>query len=116
LADAGGYDQALAMLERLAAERPDDGALQEALAELLTSGAPEQRKLALRKWREVQQKSRPGTPRWFRASFGLAQTQYLLGNKVAAAAAVRLVARTYPELGGAALKTKYEQLLADCQR
>ncbi len=68
LADSGHYDQALALLETLAHDRPTDGALQESLAELLSAGGREERKQALHKWREVQQKSRPGSPRWFRAA------------------------------------------------
>ena len=116
IADGGDYDRGLSLLAKLAGDQPEDGALQEALAELLAAGKTEQRKQALRKWREVQQKSRPGTPRWFRASYGLARTQYLLGNKVAAAAAVRLVAQAYPELGGPEQRARFERLLADSQR
>jgi hypothetical protein len=116
LADAGQHAESLTLIERLAADRPADGATQELLAEILTQGTLAEQKRALFKWREVQQKSRPGSQRWFRAGYGLAHTQFLLNNKFAAAAAIKVIAAAYPDLGGRELKARFEKLRLDCAK
>jgi predicted Zn-dependent protease len=116
LADAGRTDEALAAYRRLAAAHPDDGNIQEAYAQLLL-GRPDRESLetALRKWREVQQKSEPASQRWFRAKYSVAWLHYRLGNKPQAARIITLMKLLHPELGGAEMKARFDELLRQCQ-
>jgi hypothetical protein len=116
LADAGRRGQALKIIEKLAEELPEDGQVHETWAELLTDGDAASRKQALVKWREVQRKSRPGSARWFRANYGLARCLFLSGNKAEARAIIRLVAKAKPDQGGAEMKARFDELLAECEQ
>lgn len=115
LAAAGRRAEALAALTALAAENPRDGQTQEDLAALLAGGDRESQKAALEQWRLVASKSRPGSPRWLRAHYGLARTQLDLGNPQQASNVIKLVAATHPDLGGAQLKASFERLRAACE-
>lgn len=114
LAAAGRRAEALAALRALAAENPRDGQTQEDLAALMAGGDRESQKAALEQWRLVASKSRPGSPRWLRAHYGLARTQLDLGNPQQASNVIKLVAAAHPDLGGAQMKASFEQLLAAC--
>jgi hypothetical protein len=116
LADAGRRKESLTALDSLAQELPRDGQTQEDLASVLMEGDETDSRAAAAKWVEVASKSRPGTPRWFRAHFGLARTQLKLGQHSQAAATIQAVAAKYPELGGAAMKRRFEDLLAQAKK
>jgi tetratricopeptide (TPR) repeat protein len=115
LAESGQRQEGLAALQALADEYPRDGQAHEDLANLLMAGNDTDLHAALTKWTQVAEKSRPGTPRFFRAYCGLAQTQLKLGQRRAAAATVQAVADKYPQLGGVAMKPRFEQILAEAK-
>ncbi len=105
------------MLESLAKANPRDGQAQEDLASLLMSGDDDASlKAALTKWREVADNCRPGSPRWFRAHYAIARVQLDLGNVAQARSTLKRVESSNPDLGGAEMKPKFQQLLAECQR
>ncbi|HTU27169.1 MAG TPA: hypothetical protein VMF30_17310, partial [Pirellulales bacterium] len=102
LIDDGQQKAALALAEKLAAKYPDEGAVQEDYARLLTqSNEQPLLRTALGRWREIAGRSRAGTPRWFRAQLGMAQTQLALGNRAQARAVVKIVEAGYPQFGPA---------------
>ena len=55
-------------------------------------------------WHDVEQKSRRGSDRWFRARLARAQIELRLGDAAAAAKIIRLTQALYPTLGGEKLK------------
>jgi hypothetical protein len=116
LAAAGRKDEARRALETLASQSPRDGAIQEEYAQiLLASGDAASLKLAESRWRDLLQKSRPGTDRYFRAAFGLASTLEKTGDKRRALQLVSITQAQYPDLGGATLKTRFQQLQQRCK-
>jgi len=124
LADAGRTEEALRQYEALAAAYPRDGAIQEAYARLLLTrvdraATAEARKKsiqsALEKWRELEEKSPPQSPRWFLAKYWVARLHFELGNKSQAAKIITLLRLLHPELGGPELKSQFEELLRRCQ-
>jgi tetratricopeptide (TPR) repeat protein len=117
MADAGRRAEAIATLEALAVDNPRDGQTQEDLATLWTdSGDAAELGKAGSKWREITLKSRPGTPRWFRANYGLARTQLESGRAADARATIKRVESAYADYGGAELKFKFQELLGQCDR
>jgi hypothetical protein len=114
LATAGRRREALAALRSLAVENPRDGQTQEDLAVVLAGGSRDSQQAAVEQWRLVASKSRPGSPRWFRAQYGLARAQLDLGDAQQASTTIKLVAAAHPELGGPPMKASFEQLLAAC--
>lgn len=113
LAALGRQKEALAALQALARAFPRDGRTQEALAGLLSAGDDDDLQAALPKWSEVAARSRPGTPRWFRAHDGLARTQLRLGQVAAARATIERVRSKYPNFGGEGTKRKFDALSAE---
>lgn len=113
----GRADEALKKLELLAKAAPQDGAVQEEFARLLLVGGRDAASwnAALAKWREVEQRSRPGTDRWFRAKYYLALTHERLGNCQRAAEIITLTQVLHPEMGGPEMKAKFEELLKRCK-
>jgi tetratricopeptide (TPR) repeat protein len=112
LAAAGRRTEALDALESLATANPRDGETQEALAQLLASG-DDDLEAAIAKWREVATRSRPGTPRWFRAHYELAHTQLRAGHPTDARATIDAVAAKYPDFGGVSWKGRFERLMSE---
>lgn len=114
-AGSGDLAAAIPILEELLAERPRDAELLEVLALCLTGSSDEQRlKQALGRWRELERNSRPGTPLWFRAKYGLANTYEKLGNRDYAVRLIKVTAVLHPELGGSAMKARFDALLKRC--
>lgn len=108
----GEFDRARGILEPLVAARPRDGDVQEAWAELLlAAGGERPGEDALAAWRRVEQGSRPGSPRWFRAKYALAVWHLRRGDPRRAAEIVRLTELLHPDLGGAAMRARFEALL-----
>jgi hypothetical protein len=116
LAILGRQKEALAQLQTLARAFPRDGQTQEELARLLSSGDEPDLQAALTKWSEVAVHSRPGTPRWFRAHYGLARTQLELGQVAAARATIARVASKDPQFGGDGMKRQFNQLSAEIEQ
>jgi hypothetical protein len=117
LVDLGRRADAVAELRALAQKYPRDGQAQEDVAALLAEGGDaESLQAALVKWREVATHSRPGSERWFRAHFALARLQLELGSPAKARATIKLVQAGHPNLGGAEMKARFTQLLAECER
>ena len=105
-------DEALGLYRQLAEKHPQDGEIQEGYASLLTarSDKPSLEK-GLEQWRRVAAKSQPRTPRWWRAKYGIAQTQFNLGDKPGAAKLIRYLAEVPPGLEGCDLKDQFLALL-----
>jgi len=117
LADAGRTAEARAAYRELAAAYPRDGEIQEAYAELLLEGEDRAAlEAALEKWRELEKKSPPRSPRWFRAKYALALLHYRLDNPEQAAKIITLLKVLHPDLGGPEMRAKFEDLLARCRR
>ena len=127
LEDAGHIEEALAACEALAAANPDDGGLQESCARLLMAAEDDASlQKARAKWRDVEKRSPPESPRWFRAKFYIAELHYRLGaNKPAAQRQaaneqvlkiIALLELLHPELGGKAMRAQFDELKAKCQQ
>ncbi len=112
IARSGAADDALAAYRSLTEEYPRDGAIQEEYARLL-SGRDDRQSLgaALERWRMVEKKSPPQSDRWFRAKYAIAILHYRLGNPQQTAKMITLLRLLHPELGGPAMKRKFEALL-----
>jgi tetratricopeptide (TPR) repeat protein len=111
LADAGRTAQALAAYEALARAYPRDGAIQEDYARAL-SACSETASLtaARRRWLEIVAHSEPGSPRWFRAEYEVAELDYRLGDVAHARQIVDRLEVLYPTLGGPELKARFARL------
>jgi hypothetical protein len=117
LAETGRRDEAIAALELLASAHPRDGQIQEDLASVLMGGEDaESVQLAVDKWREVAAKSRPGSPRWVRAHYGLARGELASGHPRQARATIEQARKADAGLGGAELRAKFEALAEECSR
>jgi len=101
---------------QLVKARPQDAAVQEALAELLLSGtnATEWRE-SLEQWRRIAAKSQPRTTRWYRAKYGVASAEHQLGNHLAAAQLIRFLQATPPGLADTPLEPQFLELLRRCE-
>jgi hypothetical protein len=117
LVEFGRRDEAVAGLTALAQEFPQDGQLQEDLANFLARGKDEESvRAALAKWRDVVGHCRPGSPRWFRAHLAIARLQLDGGNASQARSTIKLVESSHPDFGSPEMKARYLQLLAECER
>jgi hypothetical protein len=114
LALTGRRDEALRAMRKLAAEFPADGPTQEALAGLLSTGEGADLRAAVDQWREVAGKCRPGSPRWWRANYGLAQAQLAIGQPAECLATIKHTAGTPGDGAGPELKAKMEELRRRC--
>ncbi|HEY4312774.1 MAG TPA: hypothetical protein VGN12_25210 [Pirellulales bacterium] len=108
LVAAGRKDEAANELRQLAAARPRDGRIQEALATALYEA---QDSGALAAWQNVEVKSRSGSDRWLRAKLYEALIYDRDGDHVRAAQTVNVVKTLYPEMGGADLKRQFLEVL-----
>ena len=117
LAAAGAREEALQAYSRLAAANPDHGDIQVAFARFLSAGEDEaSARAALAKWREVEKRSRAGMHRWFDAKYHQAEAHLRLGNPSQAVRVITLTRTIHPTLGGPELKTRFDRLLAKCNR
>jgi hypothetical protein len=110
LAALGRRKEAIDELKSLTRAYPRDGQTQEELAALLAAGDEADLAAAATKWHEVAARSRPGTPRWFRAHLELARTQLRLGQVAAARETIDRVAVGHPDFGGDAMQGKFDDL------
>jgi hypothetical protein len=114
LAVTGRRSEAVAALTALAGQHPTDGETQEALAQLLGGGDRSSVSLAVDKWREVALKCRPGSPRWWRAHYGLARAQLDLGKPTECLATIKHAEGTPGDFGGPEMKAQFVQLQRQC--
>jgi predicted Zn-dependent protease len=116
LTASGRGSQAVALYERLARQRPDDAQVQTEYAELLVASDDRQSlAAALAQWRAVLRRSRPQSPGWFDAKYGVAMAHYRLGQKDEAAQIIQLLLAVHQELGGMQQKRRFLDLLERCQ-
>ncbi len=117
LAAAGRRDEALVAYRKLANEFRGDAAVQRGYAALLSAGEDgDTLTAALEQWRLVESKSRPATAAWFAAKYEVASLHERLGDRRQALRVVTLLAALYPELGGEAMKAKFDALTKRCQQ
>jgi len=117
LANAGYTTEALAAYESLAEAQPDNGEIQESYARLMLSRTDKASlQKALAKWRELERRSPPQSPRWFRAKYSVAWIHYALGNPPQTIKIIELLKLLHPELGGDEMARRFETLLESCQR
>jgi tetratricopeptide (TPR) repeat protein len=110
-ADAGRNDQALAAYQALARAYPRDGTIQEDYARLLASRSDAASLTAARtRWLEIVAHSEPGSPRWFRAEYHVAELDYRLGNAQHARQILQRLEVLYPSMGGPELKSRFAAL------
>jgi hypothetical protein len=113
LVSAGRGAEALPRYARLADDYPDDGQVQEEYARLLLDeGQVDQ---ARQRWAAVERRSRPGTPRFFRARYYLALAHHRAGDDAPALRLIRLTRATWPELGDDDWRAKFEELEQECR-
>jgi len=115
LADAGRTQEALTAFRSLSVAYPRNGAIQEAYAKLLlTRNDRASMEVALQKWRELENKSPPHSPRWFLAKYWVARLHFELGNRQQAAKIIKLMQLLQPDSGGAEMKRRFDELLKQC--
>lgn len=113
LEEAGRDDEARALYERRAAERPDDRGAQTDLARVLTqSGSAPDRERALALWRGIERRSPRGTPEWFEARLARLGLMRSLGHDDAAMKLLALTRLLAPDLGGEEFRARFEALEA----
>jgi tetratricopeptide (TPR) repeat protein len=111
LENLGRTREATSMLKALAAEGGDDPAIQEAYADaLIETRETASVKSALEAYRAIEQRSRPGSERWFRAKYGMALAHDSLGQHDRAVQIIRVTQLLHPEMGGSAMKAKFEAI------
>ncbi|MDZ7615968.1 MAG: hypothetical protein U1E05_03125, partial [Patescibacteria group bacterium] len=116
LADAGRMADALAAYAELARLQPDDAAVQESYAALLSDQDDgESRRLALARWRAIEKRTQPDTERWYRVKYAIAQLHLREGRADQAAKMIDLLELLHPELGGPAMKARFHALRARCR-
>jgi tetratricopeptide (TPR) repeat protein len=97
LAATGKRQEAVAAYRELATAAPQDGATQQALAELLEAGSSkEDWQAALDQWRRVAAKSPPRTTLWYRSKLGVATMLVRLGKQDEADKFIRFLEITPP--------------------
>ena len=112
LAASGQKEKGIDELKKLAEGSPRDGRIEEALALALWDADDQQ---ALSAWQNVERKSRSGSERWLRAKLYEALLYERAGDRKRAVQAVNVVKSLYPEMGGAALKQQFLDVLKRCE-
>ncbi len=116
LADAGRAAEALATYAELARAHPDDAAIQESYAALLSEQSDaESQRLALARWRTIEKRTPPNTEPWYRAKYEIAQLHLRQGRADQAAKMIDLLELLHPEMGGPAMKARFHSLRARCR-
>ena len=111
LVEAGRFDQAKQHYERLRKSAPRDADVLEQYAALLArEGSPDAWRAALDGWRELERHSPAGSPRWFRAKYGICQAHLALGNRQRAEKIYSQLQVLHPSLGGAEMRARFDQL------
>ena len=69
---------------------------------------------AMKKWREIETRSRRTSPEWFEAKYGQARAKYKLGETQQAARIIRMTQVLHPDLGGETMSKRFRALLSLC--
>ena len=113
---SGNRAEAAAEYAKLAADEPDDAAVQVGYGRfLLAGGDRESAELALAQWRRVAARSRPNTETWYEAKYSVALAQFQLGRNDEAARLIRYLQITPPGLEGSPWNDKFLALLKRCE-
>ncbi len=116
LAAVGSADEAIQLLRKLRNALPEDVAVATALGRLLAESTDEKvQRESLECWRAVERATPAGSTEWFEAKYQLAELHHRLDDDPRAAKIIQLTRTLHPELGGAAWKTRFEELLEQCQ-
>ena len=100
---------------QLVKEQPDNGTIQEDYADLLLAGTDKASlTAALSQWRIIASRTKPRTPRWFKAKYSVSLAQLQLGDKAGAATLLRFLLETPPGLKGTGWEEPFGKLLAKC--
>ena len=111
----GDSQKSLSELKTLATENPKNGKIQAAYASLLLEQSDRGGwSDALKKWREIESRSRRTSPEWFEAKYGQARAKYKLGQTQQAARIIRMTQVLHPDLGGTTMAKQFRTLLALC--
>lgn len=111
----GRNQESLSKLKALATENPQSGKIQAAYASLLLEQSDRSAwSDAMKKWREIETRSRRTSPEWFEAKYGQARAKYKLGETQQAARIIRMTQVLHPDLGGATMAKRFRALLALC--
>jgi hypothetical protein len=113
LAQLGRRDEALQVYSALAKSLPNNGAVQEAYADLLGQSTDKMsRNAALTLWRQIASKSPPRSERWCKAKYSIARLQADLGDRKSAATLCLFLLETPPGLS----ETGWQELFEKLQR
>ena len=111
----GDRQQSFPRIKALAKDNPKNGKIQAAYASLLLEQSDRSAwSDALKKWREIETRSRRMSQEWFEAKYGQARAKYKLGETQQAARIIRITQVLHPDLGGAAMAKRFRALLALC--
>jgi hypothetical protein len=67
---------------------------------------------AQKQWRELADKSKPGSPPWFRAKYAVAELHHRLGNNEQAVKMIKLIRVLHPNFGG--MEAQFRDLARRC--
>jgi tetratricopeptide (TPR) repeat protein len=110
----GRRAEAVAAYRDLVALAPGDAAMHEQYAALLAGNqSSDDRQEALRLYHEIEQRTKPGGPRWMRARLARITLLARLGEADHARKLLRLTRAVHPELGGADFGPQFEALATD---
>ncbi|QDU43173.1 hypothetical protein Mal52_16450 [Symmachiella dynata] len=111
----GRIDAAIELYEELRETFPKDRELQRNLGEaLIHCGTQRCLNQATQLWARLETANKSGTPQWLNARYYRALTAFKLKDYDLCYKLTGIAAQLYPELGGAELKPRYEELSKQC--
>jgi hypothetical protein len=106
----------LQLYAKLARAQPDNGPILEGYADALLAGTDKASlDQALDQWRRIAARSKPRSPRWFKAKYSVALAQWKQGDKAAAAQLLKFTIETPPGLEGTGWQQAFADLLKRCE-
>jgi hypothetical protein len=82
----------------------------------LAAGDAASLKLALDRWRIIASRSKPRTPRWFKAKYSVALAQFRQNDRSGAATLLKFLLETPPGLKGTEWEARCTDLLRQCEK
>ncbi len=112
----GQHEQAVSTLQQLATEQPQSLEAQIAYAEILATSPTEANwPLALKQWRTIAAKTKPGTTSWFRAKYHVAELLLRTGQRDEALKFLEYMAVIPPGWNESEFKAEFDQLLREAK-
>ena len=68
------------------------------------------------RWRIIASRTRPRTPRWYKAKYSVALAQFKQGDRAAAATLLKYLLETPPGLKGTEWEARCTGLLRQCEK